>query len=81
MLNEAVFALVRTALDGNSHVLCLHNVSNRVQSMHLLPTKLGLTASNWLDLLTGGVHAVGHDGVRNGWTLSLPTYAMRWIRA
>jgi glycosidase len=80
-LNEAVFALLRAARDGNSHVLCLHNVSDRVQSVHLLPAELGLTAGNWLDLLSGEVHAVGQDGGRNGWTLSLPPYAVRWIRA
>jgi glycosidase len=80
-LNEAVFALLRAARDGNSHVLCLHNVSDRVHSVHLLPAELGLTAGNWLDLLSGEVHAVGQDGGRNGWTLSLPPYAVRWIRA
>ena len=80
-LNEAVFALLRTALDGNSHVLCLHNVSDRVQSVHLLPSELGLATGNWLDLLTDEVHTVGHDSGRNGWTLSLPPYAVRWIRA
>jgi glycosidase len=80
-LNEAVFALLRTALDGNGQVLCLHNVSDRVQSVHLLPTELGLAAGNWQDLLTGEVHAVGHNGGQNGWTLSLPPYAVRWIRA
>lgn len=79
-LNKAVLALLRTAPDGSSHVLCAHNVSDRVQLVHL-PTELGLAAGNWFDLLSGEVYTVGKDGGQNGWTLSLPPYAVRWVRA
>lgn len=80
-LNEAVFSLLRTAPDGNSHVLCLHNVSDQVRSVHLLPNELGLPAGDWLDLVSGEVQAASKGSGQDGWDLSLPPYAVRWIRA
>ena len=79
-LNDAVFALLRTAHDGSSPVLCAHNVSDQMQWVHV-PAELGSTASNCLDLLSGEVYAVGQDDAHKGWTLSLPPYAVRWVRA
>ena len=80
-LHESVFAIIRTAHDGNSRVLCVHNVSGQVQLVHLLPTELGLAVGTWLDLPSGKVHTMGKDGGPNGWTLSLPPYAVRWLKA
>ena len=80
-LDEAVFALLRTARSGNRNVLCMHNVSDRVQSVRLLPAELGLEAGDWLDLVSGEVQAVSKESSQNGWALSLPPYAVRWLRA
>jgi sucrose phosphorylase len=73
---EGIFALLRTAPDGSSRVLCAHNVSAREQTLQILPAEFGTTAGTWHGLLTGEEIAVGPDGVH----LSLPPYAVRWIR-
>ncbi|HSR32595.1 MAG TPA: sugar phosphorylase, partial [Anaerolineae bacterium] len=76
LLHEAIFALLRTSPDGSSRVLCLHNVSNRTETLHFHPADLGLPAGGWRDLLTGKSHSV----VPSSCTLSLPPYGIYWLR-
>jgi len=75
-LNEGVFALLRTSLDGQSHVLCLHNVSNEIQSVRIQPDDLGLSSVAWRDLFTGEVYPVGSNGL----VITLPSCAVRWLK-
>jgi hypothetical protein len=67
-LDDAIFALLRTSLQGDSRVLCLHNVSPRTETVRLDP---GL----WRDLLSGEEVYAGSEGVR----YSLPPFAVRWF--
>jgi sucrose phosphorylase len=72
---DAVFALLRTAPDGSSRVLCLHNVANRELAVRLsMPA--GETAGAWRDLLSGEVVPAAQGGP----ALTLPPYGVRWLR-
>ena len=73
---EGVFALLRTAPDGGSQVLCAHNVSDREQTIPVQPDDFGAAPGTWRDLLTGDETTVGQEGAR----LSLPPYAVRWLK-
>jgi len=75
-LNEGVFALLRTSPDGKSNVLCLHNVSSRTQAVEIGASHLELPPGTWRDLLSGKAYELG----RSGPPLSLPPYAVRWLR-
>jgi len=75
-LNEGVFALLRTSLDGQSHVLCLHNVSDEIQPVQIQPDDLGLSSVAWRDLFTGKVYPVGSNGL----AITLPPCAVRWLK-
>jgi glycosidase len=67
-LGDAVFALLRTSPQGDSQVLCLHNVSARAEAVWLDP---GL----WRDLLSGKEVHAGPEGL----LYPLPPYAVRWF--
>jgi glycosidase len=67
-LDDAVFALLRTAPQGDSRVLCLHNVSPRAGTIRLDP-------GVWRDLLSGEEVHAGSEGVSH----LLPPYAVRWF--
>ena len=64
-LNPAIFALRRTSLAGDEHILCLTNVSARSQTLTLPPGR-------WRDLLGG---AAVHSG-----QITLPGYGVAWLR-
>lgn len=75
---DAVFALLRTAPDGASWIIALHNVSNAPAKVTLDLEALGLgTARGPLyDLVSGVTHAL--DGARL--TLTLSRYAVCWLK-
>jgi glycosidase len=75
-LNDAVLALLRASPDGASHVLCLHNVSDRTQPVQLRPRDVGLPPGTWRDLLSAEEFAVGSDGL----TLRLSPYGVCWLK-
>jgi glycosidase len=75
-LDEGIFALLRTSPGGGSRVLCLHNVTDRAQSVRLIPDDLNQPPGAWRDLLSGEVFEVG----RGGLSLPLAAYAVRWLR-
>lgn len=63
--------------DGNCHVLCLQNVSGQTQALQLHPGTLNLSPGIWQDLLSGATYPAGMDGL----ALSLPPYAVCWLKA
>jgi sucrose phosphorylase len=71
------FAVLRTAPDGASHVLCLHNVSNQTLDYEAAGDEFraGIT---WTDLLNEQ-----HRPVPSSWTLrvALRPYETRWLKA
>ncbi len=75
--SDGVFSLIRTSPDGSAVVLCLQNVSDSSQRLGLLPNELGLAPGVWRDLLSDETLTVGEGGV----TVSLPPYAVRWLKA
>jgi sucrose phosphorylase len=76
LFDEGLFALLRTSPGGDSRVLCLHNVSDREQTVQIWPDNLGLPPGLWRDLLTSEDYSVGRDGL----FLSLPPYMVHWLR-
>ena len=76
LLHPSVFALLRTARDGSSRVLCLHNVSNRAQQVEVSSDELGTSARVWRDLVTREEHAA--DGRL---TVNLAPYGVCWLKA
>ena len=73
---EAVFAVVRTAPDGNERTLCLQNVSGRQRIAHMdLEEAYGFAPSGLKDLITGQLYAVTdfHE-------VALEPYQVRWLR-
>jgi glycosidase len=75
-LDEAVFALLRTSPDGDSQVLCLHNLSDQTRRVPLRSLQQHLKPSAWQDLLSGKVvPAGGRDRL-----LSSPPYAVHWLK-
>jgi sucrose phosphorylase len=73
-LNEAVLALLRTP-DGDSQVLCLHNLSDRMQRVQLYPDSFGSSPGTWRDLLSGGTYEI-----TDGAEINLPAYAVLWLK-
>jgi sucrose phosphorylase len=70
-LNDSVFALLRTSPNGESHVLCLHNISGKVQSVKYCAGQFSLPRGPYRDLVTGQVYQVDQE---------LSPYAIRWLK-
>jgi len=75
-LDERVFSLLRISPQGDSRALCLHNVSGQPLSIETSVDGILPQASTCRDLLTAEAYAV--EGGRL--ILSLPPYAVRWLR-
>jgi glycosidase len=75
-LHPSIFALLRVARDGASCVLCLHNVSDRVQQVEVSSEELGASAVAWRDLLTGDEY--GADGKLR---VDVGPYGVCWLKA
>lgn len=77
--NNALFALARTSPDGQEHVLCIHNVSDRDQPFQVNLDASGVPHTGALqDLLTGARYPVGKDGQL---TLTVTPYQVVWLKA
>lgn len=72
-----VFALLRESRDLQHRVLCLTNVTAEPQRFDADEAKLHMTASGWVDLLTGEEYPATNG--RLG--LTLRGYEVRWLRA
>ena len=76
MLNESVCTLLRVSPEGNSQVLCAHNVSDREQEIQVSSPELGLPPGMWNDLLSGEEFHAGKAQL----TLTLAPYDIRWLK-
>ncbi|MFQ5409172.1 MAG: alpha-glucosidase C-terminal domain-containing protein, partial [Anaerolineales bacterium] len=76
--HPAIFAVLRSAPDGQEHTLCFHNVSSESQSVAVqlneLPLRPGATLT---DLITGQLYHP-HNGELD---LSLAPYQALWLRS
>lgn len=76
-LDPAIFSFVRTATDGGSRVLCLHNVSARAMHLKIAPKEAGIDgAASVVDLIGGA--AFRCDAALE---LTVPPYGVFWLRA
>jgi sucrose phosphorylase len=77
--HAALFTFLRTARDGGSRVLCVHNVSDRPQPLWLDAGEYGLAAGTRLtDLVSRLEYRVDSDDML---VISMPPYGVRWLRA
>jgi hypothetical protein len=69
-------ALLRTARDGASRVLCLHNVSVHRQTWTIATSKLDAGIGAWRDLLSG----TEHDVAQGRLAIDLAPYQVCWLK-
>ena len=75
LLHPSVFALLRTARDGSSRVLCMHNVSPWQQKIQVATDRLGGSTGVWCDLVTGEDHVADAR-----LTVDLAPYGVCWLK-
>jgi sucrose phosphorylase len=78
-LNPHVFALLRSAPEGEEHVLCLHNVSDQKLSVDLGPALGDMPAGDWYDLQERRSNAPPLRPGKSGSSVELEPYAVRWL--
>ncbi len=77
-LHPTLFAFVRSAPDGGSQVICIHNVSGDELSVEIDPAELGLTPGQTLvDLVSGERYQVDGEEPLN---MIINAYAALWLR-
>jgi glycosidase len=77
--HNALFTLLRTSPDGQEHILCLHNVSDRDQLFQANLDELGVPHSGALqDLVAGTRYPVSED---DQLTLTIAPYQVLWFKA
>lgn len=78
-VNEAVFALLRTAPTGDEAILALHNVSAEPQTVTVNPVDLGLEMISMLtDIITGKPFAVLQS---ESLMIELEAYQVAWLKS
>jgi sucrose phosphorylase len=77
--HEAVFALLRSSVDGRSHILCLHNVANQPHDIYLNISDLPLAdATTLTNLINSQTYPVGED---KNLIITLEPYQIAWLIA
>jgi glycosidase len=77
--NPALFTLLRTSPDGQEHILCVHNVSDKAQSFQVDLVQLGVPHSeNVEDLVFPARFPVDEDGRLS---LTVKPYQVLWLAA
>jgi sucrose phosphorylase len=77
--HEAVFALLRSSVDGRSHILCLHNVANQPHDIYLNIRDLPLANAGTLTNLINN-HSYPVDEDKN-LIITLGPYQIAWLIA
>ena len=76
--NPALFSFVRTAPDGSSQVLCIHNVTEKSQTFKTTLSAIGFASGGrLLDLVSGAFHKAGEDG---SLTFKMAAYCVIWLK-
>lgn len=76
--NPAIFSFVRTAPDGSSQVLCIHNITEKPQTFKAALSDLGLgSGGRMLDLVSGAFHKADEDG---SLTFKMAGYCTIWLK-
>ncbi len=74
-LSPALFSLLRISPEGHEHVLCLTNVTPRIQSVLIDEREIGVESSYWFDLLAGRGWMATDGSLR----LDLNPYDVLWL--
>jgi len=75
--HEAIFALLRTSLDGTSHLLCLHNVSKQAHPLTIDLTALPVPNVSMLEeLLSGRTYGIEGDVLQ----IEVGGYDVLWLK-
>ena len=77
-LDPRLFAFERTAPDGSSRVLCLHNVAGRAYRVVARPEDGLRVRGRLVDLVSGDTVSTSASGVLE---CAIPPYGVRWLRA
>jgi hypothetical protein len=78
-LHPALFSFIRSAPDGSSRVLCVHNVAGDGCEVVVDPAALSLSAAGRLvDLIDGKCYEGGETG---RFTCTIRPYGILWLRA
>jgi len=74
-LSPALFSLLRTSPNGEHHVICIINVTNRSIEVALDTRELGLDCLSWFDLLGGRGWQISCGSLR----LEVGAYEVLWL--
>ncbi len=75
VISPAIFALVRVSPEGGEHLLCLTNVTSRLQTVEIKQSQIGVESHYWFDLLAGR----GWLATKNRLKLELQPYEVLWL--
>ncbi|GIM47939.1 sucrose phosphorylase [Collibacillus ludicampi] len=77
-LNDHVFSLLRTSLDGEEQIICLHNVSHEFQTVNIPLQDYGIKkGSSFMEIISEQqIHTV-----KNRIEVTLEPYQVMWIKA
>ena len=76
--NPGLFSLLRTSPDGQTRLLCLHNISDRLQQFEIDPAAGPVLSGPWRDILADSNEVLTIDRESG---LSLLPYEVRWLAA
>lgn len=75
-VSDAVFALVRTSVNGEETILCMTNITSQPQKLKIDSSNVGLTGNLWNDVLSGDSFS-SENGVL---FLDLKPYHILWLK-
>jgi len=75
--NKHIFALLRTSVDDSERIVCLHNVSSKIQVIKIKPEKVGFQCLAFRDIISGKVWKVKVGILK----VALAPYEILWLKA
>jgi len=75
-ISDKLFALIRSSVDKDEHILCITNVANKEETIDITPEVTGIKTNSWYDILSGKTIFT------NAGTLSLhlQPYDVLWLK-
>jgi len=77
-LHRNIFSILRTSPDGNTSVICLHNVQGKPLEVNIMLSNLGINGAYYLkDLLSKKILIVENNTVN----IKVESYSVLWLEA
>ena len=76
-ISESIFALIRTSIKGDEHILALVNVTDKDQKFFSHQRVTGIMAESWHDILTGKAFSTSKGTL----SLNIEPYEILWLKA